>query len=161
MDPINGKGPDFGMGTNSEESPTEPIEMPEDTYCFKTDYTDGEYGVNAVFEDSRYFDKVESTDVETKYRGPEMTVRVDSSEGAVEYAVENHAEHGQAVQEFVDGIVHSIEDVTPEFKKDIKDEIYQKAVADGGKNVGIPYGGSVSTVENVNESDNFMGDYPM
>lgn len=161
MDPINGKGPDFGMGTNSTEKSPESIQMPEDTYCFKTDFIEGEYGVNAVFEESRHFEKVESTDSETKYAGPEMTVRVDSYEGAVEYAVENHREHDQAVQEFVDGIVHSIEDVTPEFRKDIEDEIYKQAVADGGKETGMPYGGSMTTVENVSESDSFMGDYPM
>lgn len=161
MDPINGKGPDYGMGTNSAEHVPESIDMPEDTYCFKTNFTDGEYGVNAIFEESRHFDKVESTDVEAKYESPDMTVRVDSAQGAVEYAVDNQSEHSQAVQEFVDGIVHGIEDVTPEFREEIGDEIYNRAVADGGQKVGMPYGGSVSTVENVTESEDFMGDYPM
>lgn len=152
MDPENGKGQDF----------FEPIDMPDDTYCFKTDFTEGEYGVNAVFEESRYFNKMEDNVAETKYEAPGITVRVDRFQGAVEYAVDTHeSENSQAVQEFVDGIVHGIEDVNPEFREEIENEIYKKAVADGGKETGIPYGGSMSAVENVSESDNFMGDYPM
>ena len=166
MDPTNGKGPAYGMGSSSKDSSmssgrSESIEMPEETDCFKTDYTDGEFGVNAVFEDSRYFDKVESTDVETKYEAADITVRVDSSGGAVEYAVDSQSDHSQAVQEFVDGIVHGIEDVNPDFREEIEDEIYSKAVADGGRKTGMPYGGSSSTVEPVSESENHMGDYPM
>lgn len=152
MDPENGKGQEF----------FESIDMPDDTYCFKTDFTDGEYGVNAVFEDSRYFDSVEENVAETKYEAPGITVRVENFQCAVEYAVDSHGqEHSQAVQEFVDGVVHSIEDVTPEFREDIENEIYNRAIADGGKETGMPYGGSVSTVENVSESSDFMGDYPM
>lgn len=162
MDPINGKGPDFGMGTNSTEHTPETIDMPEDTYCFKTDFVNAEYGVKAVFEDSRNFDEVEDIDMETKYEAPGMTVRVDSDQGAVEYAVEGSGhEHTQAVQEFVEGIVHGIEDVTPEFREEIKDEIYNRAIADGGQEKGMPYGGSSTSVESVSETDEFMGDYPM
>lgn len=162
MDPINGKGPDAGMGANSTEHTPETIDMPEDTYCFKTDFVDAEYGVKAVFEDSRNFDKVENTGMETKYEAPGMTVRVDSDQGAVEYAVDNQGQdHSQAVQEFVEGIVHGIEDITPEFREEIKDEIYNKAIADGGQEIGMPYAGSPTFVESVSETDEFMGDYPM
>lgn len=146
MDPMNGK-PAFGIDADTDYVSGATIEMPDDTSCFKTDFIGG-YGVESVFDNSRYFDAVESTAAETKYEAPGMEARVDRKEGVVEYAVAVDGEvHSGTMQEFVEGIVRAVEDVTPEFREEIGEDVYRVPMTDGG-----------STLEDVDHESPYSND---
>jgi len=165
MDPKNPTPEgDPRVGVNIQDAiPESSVEIPDETYCIKNSGIRAEYTNEEVFADSACFDEVERVGETVKYEAPGIEAKIDSNEGAVEYAVEQNSVKDRAVQEFVEGIVRSMDDVNAGFQDEIREEVYdRKIAADGGGEKGMPTGGMPNYIETNEDGEaQSMGDFPM